>query len=188
MQAREKKLAPCPRKIVIMVARRISCHTTSGIPQSLTLYCLRRGNHIDVYAVEGRLEEYIGDIARQENIAGDIVTIGVHIARLVEPDKTDRGAKLAPMLGLAQLMRRYTGIVKGYAVVNEHAEKLFLYGRDILQESIVELKPPPKTCKNIIVVLNKQLTPLGWGRIARRAERIYIQNLVDAGWYLRSGV
>ncbi|HID41170.1 MAG TPA: hypothetical protein EYP33_03330, partial [Pyrodictium sp.] len=78
----------------------------------------------------------------------------------------------------------------GYVVVKARGEKLFLYGRDVLPESIATYRPMPKgRCRRYpVLVVNERIEPLGWGRPRRGRDSIYIENILDAGWYLRSGV
>ncbi|MCI4460904.1 MAG: hypothetical protein JHC24_01670 [Thaumarchaeota archaeon] len=72
-------------------------------------------------------------------------------------------------------------IDRGYLIVDERAEAVFLYGRDVLPRGVIRRSPSP--C-GTYAVLNRRREPLGW---ARRRGRVYA-NLVDAGWYLRSGL
>jgi 60S ribosome subunit biogenesis protein NIP7 len=75
-------------------------------------------------------------------------------------------------------------ISKGYVVVNRRSERVFLYGRDVLPEGIVEIKP--SNCGGMLVVLSEDREPLGWGRVVKR--RRIVKNIIDLGWYLRSGI
>ncbi|MCQ6254275.1 NIP7 N-terminal domain-related protein [Methanocaldococcus sp.] len=69
-------------------------------------------------------------------------------------------------------------IINNYAVVNKKGETLFLYGRDIFKESIIEVKGSGR-----IVVFNENKEVLGIGFL----ENNIIKNIKDKGWYLREG-
>ncbi|NPA62883.1 MAG: hypothetical protein GXN95_04955 [Methanococci archaeon] len=69
-------------------------------------------------------------------------------------------------------------IVNNYAVVNEKAEELFLYGRDIFKNSILEINGSGR-----IAVFNKNREFLGIGFFDGKM----IKNIKDKGWYLREG-
>ncbi|ACX72626.1 Protein of unknown function UPF0113 [Methanocaldococcus vulcanius M7] len=70
------------------------------------------------------------------------------------------------------------GIMNNYAIVNEKAEELFLYGRDVFKNSILEIKGSGR-----IAVFNKNREFLGIGFFDGKM----IKNIKDKGWYLREG-
>ncbi|XRP97257.1 PUA domain-containing protein [Methanocaldococcus sp. 16A] len=69
-------------------------------------------------------------------------------------------------------------IINNYAIVNEKGETLFLYGRDIFKESIIEVKGSGR-----IAIFNKNREFLGIGFLDGKM----IKNIKDKGWYLREG-
>jgi 60S ribosome subunit biogenesis protein NIP7 len=69
-------------------------------------------------------------------------------------------------------------ITNNYAIVNEKGETLFLYGRDIFKESIIEVKGSGR-----IAIFNKNREFLGIGLWDGKI----IKNIKDKGWYLREG-
>jgi len=69
-------------------------------------------------------------------------------------------------------------IINNYAIINEKGEMLFLYGRDIFKESIMEVKGSGR-----IAVFNKNREFLGIGFWDSKM----IKNIKDKGWYLREG-
>jgi len=77
-----------------------------------------------------------------------------------------------------------------YIVVNENAEKLVLYGRDIMGDSIVEASDTLDE-NELVIVLNRRLEAIGIGRtrFAGRSllqkGRITMTTIADAGYYLR---
>jgi len=74
-----------------------------------------------------------------------------------------------------------------FAVVNEKAESLFLYGRDVIGPSVIECRAKKG---NNILVLNEKRECIGLGRLVeepRNTVRTAIKNLRDRGWYIREG-
>jgi 60S ribosome subunit biogenesis protein NIP7 len=75
-------------------------------------------------------------------------------------------------------------------VVNEKAENLLLYGRDIMGESITEASDALRE-NELVIVLNKWFEAIAVGRtrFAGRSllqkGRVTITNISDAGYYLR---
>ncbi len=69
-------------------------------------------------------------------------------------------------------------INKNYAIINEKGETLFLYGRDIFNNSIVYINGSGR-----IAVFNKNRDFLGIGYFDGKM----IKNIKDKGWYLRKG-
>ncbi|RLF56750.1 MAG: hypothetical protein DRN25_07560 [Thermoplasmata archaeon] len=66
-------------------------------------------------------------------------------------------------------------------VVNDKAEQLVLYGRDVFPKSIIH-KPELKFGEKCIIV-NKKNEAIGIGKVNKDK----IINLLDLGWYLRRG-
>ena len=172
----------CNEKIKISLSKFISECLGLSLEELLMdreLICREKKRNIDVYIARRNLVEELSMI-RNKGLTP--FTIGIHIARL-------RGEKLVPLLGLAAIIRLGNKIPppRGYVAINTRAEKLFLYGRDVFGENVAEIKTP-KCKENYVLVLSQLHDPLGWGRLLRRQNTIYIQNIIDAGWYLRSGV
>jgi len=77
-----------------------------------------------------------------------------------------------------------------YITVNEIAEKLVLYGRDVMGESIVEASS--KIGENeLVIVLNSMLEAIAIGRTRFDGKYLFqrgkvtVTTLTDAGYYLR---
>ena len=79
--------------------------------------------------------------------------------------------------------------------VNEKAESLFLYRRNILCQSILEINNDLKIDEKVLVV-NEHSDFLGIGQLKITPSRVFlekyeqqlaIKNLMDLGWYLRKG-
>ncbi len=89
-------------------------------------------------------------------------------------------------------------IIKDYAKnkvwVNEKAEQLFLYGRDIFASSIIKIEQKLRR-GDLAIILNKLDEPLGLGKMLVDAKYILlgginedfvaVKNLMDMGWYIR---
>jgi 60S ribosome subunit biogenesis protein NIP7 len=77
-----------------------------------------------------------------------------------------------------------------YITVNEIAEKLILYGRNVLGQSIVETTEMLNE-NEVVILLNVKREPIGIGKTnfagksLRQNGRATVTTLVDAGCYLR---
>ena len=95
-----------------------------------------------------------------------------------------------PSVAGADLFARYGERNKFYIAVNEKAENLLLYGRDIMGESIIEASEALHE-NELVIVLNKWFEAIAVGRtrFAGRSlfqkGRVTITNISDAGYYLR---
>ena len=95
-----------------------------------------------------------------------------------------------PSIAGADLFARYGKRNKFYVVVNKKAENLFLYGRDIMGESIVEASEALYQ-NEVVIVLNRRFEAIGIGRtrfagrLLFQKGKVTISNIVDAGYYLR---
>lgn len=78
-----------------------------------------------------------------------------------------------------------------YVSVNDRAEKLVLYGRDIMGDSIVEASSELDENK-LVIILNEKKEGIGVGRTRFagkylfQAGKVTITTLYDAGMYLRN--
>jgi predicted RNA-binding protein (TIGR00451 family) len=78
-----------------------------------------------------------------------------------------------------------------HVIVNETAEKLILYGRDVLGQSIVEASEMLRE-NEIVILLNRRNEPIGIGRTKVTGASLTchgkgtVVTLLDAGYYLRS--
>ena len=75
-------------------------------------------------------------------------------------------------------------------VVNENAEKLVLYGRDIMGESIVEASDTLAD-NELVIILNSKYDVIGIGRTRYagssilKSGKVTVTTIADAGYYLR---
>jgi 60S ribosome subunit biogenesis protein NIP7 len=95
-----------------------------------------------------------------------------------------------PSMAGADLFARYAERNKFYITVNEKAEKLVLYGRDIMGESIIEASDTLHE-NELVIMLNKWLEALAVGRTRFAGKSLFqkgkvtVTNISDAGYYLR---
>ena len=95
-----------------------------------------------------------------------------------------------PSIAGADLFARFGKRNKFYIVVSEKAEKLVLYGRDIMGESIVEASDTLDE-NELVILLNTSYEALAIGRTRFSGSsllqkgRVTVTTLADAGYYLR---
>ncbi len=95
-----------------------------------------------------------------------------------------------PTMAGADLFARVGSKSSNCIVVGEDAEKLVLYGRDVMGDSIVQHAPTIGE-NELVIILNIRREAIGVGRtrfggkrLAQKA-RITVSTLADAGGYLR---
>lgn len=98
--------------------------------------------------------------------------------------------QFVPSMAGADLFARFGKRNEFYITVNEHAEKLVLYGRDIMGESIVGASG--RLGENeLVIVLSGKLEAIGIGRTRFAGKsllqkgKVTVTTLMDAGYYLR---
>lgn len=98
--------------------------------------------------------------------------------------------QFVPSMAGADLFTRSAKRNDFYITVNENAEKMVLYGRDIMGESILDASD--KLIENeLVIVLNRKQEAIGIGRTRFagrslfRKGRVTVTTVVDAGYYLR---
>jgi 60S ribosome subunit biogenesis protein NIP7 len=95
-----------------------------------------------------------------------------------------------PSIAGADLFARFGQRNKFYIVVSEKAEKLVLYGRDIMGESIVEASDTLGE-NELVILLNTSHEAIAIGRTRFSGSsllqkgRVTVTTLSDAGYYLR---
>lgn len=95
-----------------------------------------------------------------------------------------------PSMAGADLFARYGKRNKFYIVVNEKAEKLVLYGRDIMGESIVEASDTLAE-NDLVILLNTSFEAVAIGRTRYCGSSLFqkgratVTTIADAGYYLR---
>jgi 60S ribosome subunit biogenesis protein NIP7 len=95
-----------------------------------------------------------------------------------------------PSIAGADLFARFGKRNKFYIVVSEKAEKLVLYGRDIMGESIVKASDTLGE-NELVILLNPSYEAIAIGRTRFSGSsllqkgRVTVSTLADAGYYLR---
>ncbi len=95
-----------------------------------------------------------------------------------------------PSLPGADLFARFSTKKEYYVTVNDNAEKLVLYGRDVMGDSIADASEDLDE-NELVILLNGKREAIGLGRTRftgksiRQAGRITITTILDAGSYLR---
>jgi ribosome biogenesis protein Nip4 len=94
-----------------------------------------------------------------------------------------------PSMAGADLFARVHSKNDLYVKVNDNAEQLVLYGRDVMGDSIIEASGELK--ENELVILTGSSGAIGVGRTRFEGKMLFQENkitittLVDAGYYLR---
>jgi 60S ribosome subunit biogenesis protein NIP7 len=128
-----------------------------------------------VCLVNSKIEELMADMV-------DPYSLGLVIGELRK--------QFIPSMAGADLFARYSKRNKFYIVVNENAEKLVLYGRDLMGESIVEASDT-LTENELVILLNTSFEAIAIGRtrfsgnLLLQKGRVTVTTLDDAGYYLR---
>jgi predicted RNA-binding protein (TIGR00451 family) len=98
--------------------------------------------------------------------------------------------QFVPSMAGADLFARSGRRNEFYVTVNENAEKLILYGRDVMGESIVEASDTLGE-NELVIILNGRLEAIGIGRTRFAGKSLLkkgkatVTTLMDAGYYLR---
>ncbi len=178
----------CDNDTLFLLNRLLECIANSTIRDleeklEVKTICRRLGKKKPayVYFADRHLINFLKELSKRSINYQDIVSIGVHVA-IVEH------RTIKPTLGLLNFLA-LLGIKDNYIVVNDVAEKHFLYGRNVFEDNIVQIRSNTACPHNIFVVVNNEYIPLGWGRLGRAGGKgLRVINLIDLGWYLRSGV
>ncbi len=90
------------------------------------------------------------------------------------------------------ILEQLSNLTENVMIVSKHGAELFTYGRSILKEGVVSLKPSLKRGTRVIVkdqqgnVLGLAMLAVdGFMRTLIGREKLVAKNLVDIGWYLR---
>jgi 60S ribosome subunit biogenesis protein NIP7 len=98
--------------------------------------------------------------------------------------------QFTPSVAGADLFARFATNGRYYITVSENAEKLVLYGRDVMGDAIVEALDDLDE-NELVIILNSKRDAIGVGRTRFagkslfQKERITVTTLLDAGSYLR---
>ncbi|MET1102318.1 MAG: hypothetical protein ABWW69_07590 [Pyrodictiaceae archaeon] len=176
----------CDPKAVISFLKCFSSRIERILEDKFMIKCIKKDDRVLISVYSPKTMKHILEKLDEAYL----YWAGIQIAMLHED-------KVIPALGALSLLE-LAGIERNFVVVNERGEKLFLYGRDLFKNSIKEAHLENLSCtRGIVIVLNEEMIGLGWGRVKnprfnRRTKKViefdYIENLIDLGWYLRSGV
>lgn len=98
--------------------------------------------------------------------------------------------QFTPTMPGADLFARFAKSDRYYIIVSDIAEKLVLYGRDIMGDSIISASDELDE-NELVIILNGERDAIGVGRTRFASkylfqkERITVTTLLDAGLYLR---
>ena len=140
--------------------------------KSFSIY-IKEGEKREVYAVSKDLEPFIGKLNE--------VSFGIKIGEV--------GKRFRFTLEGAFFLAKRN---KKKVYVNEKGEMLFLYGRDLFRESILDVSEDVME-NDIVFVCNKRGDIIGIGKARFGRDRIFkvekgrvvVENLVDRGEYIR---
>ena len=133
------------------------------------------GNNREVCLVSDELKETM-------NMTADAYIAGLPIGVLKK--------QFIPSIAGADLFARYGKRNRFYIVINDKAEQLALYGRDIMGDSIIQASELLDQ-NMLVIVLNTKFNAISVGRtrfpgrLLFQKGKVTITNLADAGCYLR---
>ncbi len=132
------------------------------------------GRYIEVYHASETLYKLI-ETLMEKHVKP--YAAGLHVA-------TIKGDKITPSLPLARyLVNRCHPQDYCHTIITSKGEKLFLYGRNVLEGNIVYCNCIDKYS----VVVNREREPLGWGIVEKTGKELLLTNVKDVGWYIRMG-
>ncbi len=156
--------------------RKLSCYITRAAVSQLE----RRYRVLSVESSKGvELLLVPSDAAYTELVdafCSDVFTVGLHVASV-------RGDRVLLHLSAGLIIQDV--IVRGYLRLPEQLVKKLLYGKPLVvtpRGLELDLSCDP------VAVLDSMREFIAWARVKRADGKLLIKPLVDAGWYLRSGV
>lgn len=112
----------------------------------------------------------------REKIKRDVFSLGIYLG-------CDSGKHFDPSPALIDMLSKMPSANDKKIYVTSKAEGLFLYGRNILKDSIS--RNPNKIDSGYIFVQNEKDENLGFGIFQTQGEQVIVKNLLDKGFYLR---
>jgi ribosome biogenesis protein Nip4 len=139
------------------------------------LYGQYGGPYVEVFSIPQSLWERVKRIM---GVNLNPYSAGLYVA-------TIKKEEITPSLDLAkQIARKCRLFEYRHAIVSDKGEQVFLYGKDVFKENILEYSPS----EGFLIVINRNKEPLGWGFLKMRdGKELLIENIKDVGWYVRSG-
>lgn len=180
-----KKTLVCKENIIEELKRLLhGCYKLRSAHEIISYtYCVTSKDKVNIYYYKSQ-EEPARLHSRLNDIADRLVSLGVQYALYKV-----KAARLYPSLGLLTITRLLDSPpTSHYVIVESKAAMMFTYGRDVLHGSIIELNHSQECKVYPLIVMSKEVEPVGFGTLKRMNGRVLIQNILDVGWYLRSGV
>mgnify|MGYP000592662303 CR=1 FL=1 len=112
----------------------------------------------------------------RSKINRDVFSVGLYLGH-------DSGKHFDPSPAFIDMLSKMNGADNLKIFVNKKAESLFLYGRNILNESI--LRNPKNINSGYVFVQNEHDENLGYGIFQKQGKDLIVKNLLDKGYYLR---
>ncbi len=112
----------------------------------------------------------------REKIKRDVFSLGVFIGQ-------DSGKHFDPSPALIDMLAKMDKSGNRKIYIASKVEGLFLYGRNILKDSIS--RNPNNIDSGYVFVQNEQDENLGFGIFQQQGEQVIVKNLLDKGFYLR---
>ncbi len=112
----------------------------------------------------------------RSKINRDVFSAGLYLG-------CDSGKHFDPSPALIDMLSKMDKSGSRKIYVNTKVEGLFLYGRNILKESIS--RNPNNIDSGYVFVQNEADENLGFGIFQQQGQQIIIKNLLDKGFYLR---
>ncbi|MEM4541817.1 MAG: hypothetical protein QW159_01530 [Desulfurococcaceae archaeon] len=163
------KLGRLPRKITYKIERLVyelyGVSTGDLIPEDLRYTCFE--DLCIVYAHNPRVPSTLSVTEITEIFGGRWIALYVK-------------GTLAPSIPLVKEIYKRTGL-RAAIVVSEEGVKAFLYGNDVLPESVIELVPPSKGLYAVIDYYDKDV--VGFAKWNPK-KRVY-ENIYDIGVFIR---
>jgi len=114
----------------------------------------------------------------KDTIQRDMFSVGLYLGC--------EGKYFEPSAALIEIISKLPGADKRKVFINEKSESLFLYGRNVLHESIS--RNPNNITEGLVFIQNEHDENLGYGLFQAQGKDIVIKNILDKGIYLRSEV
>jgi ribosome biogenesis protein Nip4 len=126
----------------------------------------------------GRHYYYVNDALKneRESIKRDVFSLGTYLGQ-------DSGKHFDPSPACIDFLSKLPEANARKIVISEKSESLFLYGRNILINSIS--KNPHNIKEGFVFIQNEQDENLGYGIFQEQGNDIVVKNLLDKGNYLR---
>ncbi len=191
MQAQKKQVAIASTKDSDRINAFLSIFNTSfrelvvilDIQSPLLIYKEEENGLRTLYLVDKKQYSLIYKLVRTSSVK--ITHAGMYLGVLKSTD-------FIPSLHLGSVLARKKIAKNNLVWIDEHASKLYTYGRDVFGCSITKKSPGAFRENMWVLVMDNHDEFLGWGRLLASLESIedqckkpVIKNMLDIGMYLR---